>query len=178
MRARRVMRCLPTAVTVRSGVNCTRTSRIRLSPASDSLSTISVVAESADTLQLHRAAVFRTQLHNLGQRQQHRHHVRGRGRGRVGDVLAQFLGRHGRFLCHGSHRPLLVALPFAFYFLDKSYNINNLSIGLKSLVPQPFVEVSARPCRGLDSTMSRSQLDNVESRPRQMLFGLKVVVKL
>lgn len=32
----------------------------------------------------------------------------------------------------------------------------------------PFVEVSARPCRGLDSTVSRSQLDHVEVSTRQM----------
>ena len=58
-------------------------------------------------------------------------------------MLAQFLGRHRRPLRHGSDTPFLLALPFAFVFLDKSYNINALVIGLKSLVPIQNVEVSA-----------------------------------
>ena len=126
-----------------------------------------LVAERADALQLHRTAVLHVQLHDFRQRQQRGVHVRGRSCRRVGDVLAQLLGRHRRALRHGSHRPFLAALPFAFDFLDKCHNIKVLDWEIKGSSVMPFVEVSGRHCRGLDSTMSRSQRDNVASRPRQ-----------
>ena len=85
-----------------------------------------LVAERPDALQFHRAAVLHVQLHDFRQRQQHRHHVRGRSRRRVGDVLAQLFRRDRVALRHGSHRPLLAALPFAFDFLDKSHVLNAL----------------------------------------------------
>ena len=127
--------------------------------------------QRADALQLHRTAVLHVQLHDFRQRQQRGVHVRGRSRRRVGDVLAQLLGRHRRALRHGSHRPFLAALPFAFDFLNKCHNINILSWVIKGSSVMPFVEVSGRHCRGLDSTTSRSQRDNVASRPRQLLIN-------
>ena len=130
-----------------------------------------LVAERADAFQLDGAAVLHPQRHNLGQHQQYRIFTQGRCRGRIDDILALFIGRHRLSLRHGSDTPFLLALPFAFDSLDKSHNINALVIGLKGPVPMPVVEVSARPCRGLDSTLSRSQLDTVKSRPRQKVVN-------
>lgn len=113
-----------------------------------------LVAERADAFQLDGAAVLHPQRHNLGQRQQYRIYTQGRRRGRIDDILALFIGRHRLSLRHGSDTPFLLALPFAFDFLDKSDNNNILSWVIKGFRFMPRVEVSARHRRVETSTKS------------------------